>query len=410
MTWVQTAGSQRAVRRLSTLTLLGMTGLVLGQACDPVGGDDTGVGLDSEELVQLLAAVGPEVVLPALEEFIAEMTTLEDSLESLDLSLQTVDAADARIAAQVQWRVAMHRWQALEVLQIGPAGSSLSAVSGEDLRDEVYSWPTVNKCRVDQKTVEAAWDDPGFFGANLVNAYGLDALEHVLFAGEACACPSPVNPVADGSWDALGAAGVSANRAAFGRALAAGVLAHGVALLDFWSPGGGDFSGQLTVSDDGSPYVSRESALNAVFDALFYLETVTKDRKLAQPMGLKDCEDTFCLDDLEGVASNTTLSSIAANLEGFGALFTGGEGTGMDDLLVSLGHGDLSEQILTDLGLARATLEASLEEPLADAIAGGSADLDSFYASLSRVTEALKTDLVTVLVLAIPSEASGDSD
>ena len=121
MNWVQMAGSQRAVRRLSTLTLLGMTGLVLSQACDPAGGDDTGVGLDSEDLAQLLAAVGPEVVLPALEEFVAEMTTLEDSLESLESSLQTEDEADARIAAQVQWGVAMQRWQVLEVLQIGPA-------------------------------------------------------------------------------------------------------------------------------------------------------------------------------------------------------------------------------------------------------------------------------------------------
>ncbi len=408
MSWVRTAGSQEVVRHLSTLTLLGMTGLVLSQACDPAGGDDTGVS--SEELTQLLAAVGPEVVLPALAEFVVEMTTLEDALESLESSLQTADADDARIAAQVQWRVAMIRWQVLEVLQIGPAASSLSAVSGEDLRDEVYSWPTVNACRVDQKTVEAAWDDSGFFDANLVNAYGLDALEHVLFAGEESVCPSLVNPVADGSWDALGADGVSANRAAYGRVLAAGVRAQGEALLDRWSPEGEDFSGQLTASDDGSPYASPESALNAVFDALYYLESVTKDRKLAQPMGLKDCDDTFCLEDLEGVASLTTLGSIGANLEGFKALFTGGEGAGMDDLLVALGHGDLSEMILSDLGLARATLEDSLEEPLAAAIEGESTDLDNFYAALARVTEALKTDLVTVLVLAIPSEGSGDSD
>jgi predicted lipoprotein len=395
---------------LSTLTLLGMTGLVLSQACEPAGGDDTGEGLDSEELAQLLAAVGPQVVVPALEDFVAEMNTLGDALESLESSLQTADAADARFAAQVQWRVAMFRWQVLEVMQIGPAASSLSAVSGEDLRDEVYSWPTVNTCRVDQKTVEADWDDPGFFEANLVNAYGLDALEHVLFAGEECACPSPVNPVADGSWDALGAVGVAENRAAFGRVLAAGARAHGEALLDMWSPEGGDFSGQLAVSDAGSPYASRESALNAVFDALFYLETMTKDRKLAQPMGLKDCDDTLCLEDLEGVASHTALSSIDANLEGFQELFTGGEGAGMDDLLVSLGHSDLSEQILSSLGLARATLYASLEEPLADAIEGESGELAGFYATLSQVTEALKTDLVTVLALAIPSEASGDSD
>ena len=66
---MRTAGSQEVVRHLSTLTLLGMTGLVLSQACDPAGGDDTGVS--SEELTQLLAAVGPEVVLPALADRLA---------------------------------------------------------------------------------------------------------------------------------------------------------------------------------------------------------------------------------------------------------------------------------------------------------------------------------------------------
>ena len=35
--------------------------------------------------------------------------------------------------------------------QLGPAASALTT-GGEGLRDEVYSWPTVNPCRVDQET------------------------------------------------------------------------------------------------------------------------------------------------------------------------------------------------------------------------------------------------------------------
>ena len=34
-------------------------------------------------------------------------------------------------------------------MQLGPAGSSLSAVAGADIRDEIYSWPTINPCRID---------------------------------------------------------------------------------------------------------------------------------------------------------------------------------------------------------------------------------------------------------------------
>ena len=52
----------------------------------------------------------------------------------------------------------MAAWQELEGLQIGPAGSSLSTIGGQDLRDEIYSYPNVNRCRSDQETVEEAWD------------------------------------------------------------------------------------------------------------------------------------------------------------------------------------------------------------------------------------------------------------
>ena len=180
-------------------------------------------------------------------------------------------------------------------------------------------------------------------------------------------------------------------------------------LIDAWSPDGENYSSLLTAQGSDSPYESEIEALNAVYNSLFYLETSTKDRKLALPLGLRDCSEELCLDELEGLASQTSLLSVRSNLVGFRNLFTGGEGIGIDDLLQDLGHGDLSEQILTDID-ATIALADTIERPLEEVIVS---DLDTamlFYDSLAKVTTALRADLATVLQMQIPSEAAGDND
>ncbi len=400
---MSTAGS-----RASVGVLLGMAGLVMSQACGPEASRDTGPVGDADWVLEVLASVGPHVVLPALARFEGDMENLGEAVDALVAALESGEGLKERALAQEQWRVAMTTWQELELLQIGPLASSLTAVAGEDLRDEVYSWPTVNACRIDQKTVEEGWGDPGFFEANLVNAYGMDALEHVLFAASDCACPSPVNPVADGSWDALGEEGIAQSRAAFAQALVIGVADQVDRLQTRWNPEEEDFSGLLAGAEP--PYESPQEGLNAVFDALFYLETSTKDAKLAYLAGLADCGGDTCAEEVEGVLSDTTLSSIGGNLAGYELLFTGGEGVGMADLLESRGHGDLATETLDGLQVAEAALAQAQEISAEEVLSGSSETLLALYEAVARVTDVLKGDMVTVLSLQVPSEAAGDND
>lgn len=389
----------RSDRRVASwLALVGLAGAV---ALRPVactdGQDDVGA-MTSAEVERLLADVGPEVVQPALADFLVASGALETALAAWD------GADDGRAEAQAAWQTAMSAWQRLELMQIGPAASSLTAVAGADLRDELYSWPTVNACRVDQETAEGDWDEPDFFTSNLVNSYGLDAIEHLLWAGVDNDCPSQSTPNSDGAWTALGEEGVAANRAAFSRALAAELTRQGGVLLGHWQ---GDFGVALAAGAD--PYEDPQQALNAVYDALFYLETMTKDRKLAWPLGSEDCGAESCPDDVEGLESGTGAQSIAANLEGFRALFTGGEGTGWDDLLADLGHQDLSDQILADTDAAL-LLAQGISEPLDQLVTEDPARVQALHDAVKTVTDALKGDLATILNLQIPDEAAGDND
>ncbi len=81
----------------------------------------------------------------------------------------------------------------------------------------------------------------------------------------------------------------------------------------------------------------------------------------------------------------------------------------MDDLLAEIGHGDLSDEVLANTDAAIA-VAAGLEGPLDELIESQPEQVEALHAALKGVTDILKGDLVTVLVLTVPGEASGDND
>ena len=359
----------------------------------------------SEVTPQILEDVGSLVILPTLERFVSTADGLRTRLEALE-SAPTDD--DLILDAQAQWIASAAIWQQLELMQIGPAGSSLSVLGGQDIRDEIYSWPTVNPCLVDQKTAEGLWSSDSYFTDNTVNAYGLDALEHLLFAELDTVCPSQVPPVSDGAWQALGPVGVSQQRVAFAKFLLNGLTAQVTTLQSAWSEDGDNFGVLMQGEQENSPYASRDDALYAIYYSLFYLETMTKDRKLAVPLGLKDCS-TDCSDQVESHLSQSSTNAIQSNLIGFKTLFSGADGMGFDDLLSDLGHADLAEDILADTDAAIAFAE-QFEQPLSDAIVNQPEQVMEFYDHIGVITDQLKGDLATVLMMDVPAEAAGDND
>ena len=85
------------------------------------------------------------------------------------------------------------------------------------------------------------------------------------------------------------------------------------------------------------------------------------------------------------------------------------DGYGFDDLLGTIGEGDLAVQMATNLTAAIAAIEAitgSLTEALVDDPAAVMAARDA----VAAVTDDLKGRFVTALCLQIPAEAGGDTD
>jgi predicted lipoprotein len=370
---------------------LGGLGLLAQLACETA--QDTGAEIVSDALGGLLAAVGPDVVLPMLEDFHLAGGQLNTQLAALDQAYEGQDAASALAAAQDQYVQTMSLWQQLEVLQIGPAGSSLYAIGGEDLRDEIYSYPNVNRCRSDQETLEQDWNNADYFSTNLANSYGLDTVEYLLYGPDALACPSQVG--LDSQWDALSAGELGQQRAQFALAVSEHALVQSGEIESAWTS---EFS--QAIVDGAAPYESKQEAFNAVFDAMFYLEKETKDRKLGAAIE----SGSF-----ESPESGHSALWIHNNVLGFERLFFMGELSGFDVVLDELGHGDLAEEIrrLTTQALDQSEgLGPSLEQALQDT----PQDVMALKDTLSELGGYLKGDLATVLSLQVPTEAAGDSD
>jgi len=382
---VKTAGNfplWGVAAELLSWALLGV--IVAVAALTPVGclrPEETGPVPFETEIARVVDKAGEHVLRPALTQFREGLDGLGPLIDAWGIAPQ--DEA-IRATAQQAFVEVMAQWQQIEVQQVGPTASH---------RDEIYSYPTVNPCRIDQETTESAYLSPDFFQANNVNSYGLDGLEHLLFSDPGNACPSLSAPNKDGSWEALGEAGVAKNRAEFAGVLLTGLGTACDLILSAW---------------DQEETQTPSESLNDLYDALFYLETTTKDRKLAVPLGLGACT-VDCVDKVESLISGHSLRWIEGNILGFLDLFTAGENYGFSDLLVDMGHADLADEIVA---AGEGVLDAldPLDGPLNTLIVDDPARVQVLYDALKTLTDLIKGDLATVLTLQIPSEAAGDND
>lgn len=369
---------------------------------------ETGALTRAEVLGQLATAV----FVPAMNDFAARSAAL---LEAADGWSAAGGGEGAELdAAREAWRGAMAAWQYNELLLAGPAGAESSFIGGQGLRDRIYSWPTTRPCGVDQNIVTERYAQADFFSTQLVNVFGLDALEYLLFhTGPDNDCPSQVAINADGTWAALQADELNRRRATYAAVVAGGIAAEAESLRAAWEPTEDDFAGQLAgAGAEGSPYGSAREALEQVFHGMFYLDKVTKDLKLAVPTGLSpDCPSAQgCPADLEARWAGFARESLAANLKAGRALFTGGgAGPGFADLLVQAGAADLAEQMQADFDAAVAALQDDAT-PLDRLIADDLDAAQALHARVKAITDALKSRFVSVLDLAVPASGAADND
>lgn len=146
---------------------------------------------------------------------------------------------------------------------------------------------------------------------------------------------------------------------------------------------------------------------------MFYVDSITKDAKLAAPIGLQSnsCETAACVADIESRYSANSINNIKHNLIGLQKLFLAGEeaNAGFDDFLAEVDAKDLADTMKNDIETAIAAADAftlSLEQ----AVTTDPESVQQLHQAVKAVTDNLKSVFVTYLALELPQTSAGDAD
>lgn len=401
--------------RCSSLLFGAALGLL--SACQPIDGTSAPSALDRFDRATLVRRYVDDMLLPALTQFEQASVVLEEKTVTYAGALEEDgDAANAKSEAQQAWRDAMAVWQTIEMMQVGPLGMPGVMMAGEGMRDEIYSWPTVNPCAIDQQLVAHGFSEDGYFTQKLVTLSGLDALEYVLFTTSSDnACPAPATINAQGEWAALSTEEVTRRRAGYAAALARDLRQKAERLRARYTTEGSGFrTALLEPGTAGSPYDSFAEVVDQIFAAMFYLELQVKDRKLAVPLGLHiDCASTSCPEQIESRASRRSMQNIRENLQAFQQIFSGDRaddsGLGFADYLREVGADDLATTMSQNVDSALDLFTTS-DVDLETLLTSDRARAEALHAAIKTITENIKSQMISVLNLEVPLEGAGDND
>ncbi|MDX2053350.1 MAG: imelysin family protein [Polyangiaceae bacterium] len=390
-----------------------------GSTPQPMGGSAGQSPLPPEPLIpRAVSCGGANVVVPfskeALLGSIAECAVksyVDFEVAARALSLVLAGTRTDTTPEQA-WLSTQRAWQHAELFRFGPAGRSTEP-GGRDLRDHIYGWPLISRCKIEEQLVSQAYALPTFSDTT-INGRGLGALEYLLFykgSDNACSAFSPINA---GAWVALGPVELAQRKRAYALAAASDVVARANSLLSFWDPASGNFCKEVTQAGTGSTtFGSTQLALNAVSDALFYMDEEFKDWKLGRPSGLVECAGLSCPEAVEAPYAGASLDNLRANVSGFRSLFQGcgqgHSGLGFDDWLIAVGASDLNARMFGALDQLEQKLKA-VPVPLEDLVRTDLARAQELHAAAKALTDLLKTEFVTLLNLDLPKSVEGDND
>ncbi|MBQ4850960.1 imelysin family protein [Pseudoalteromonas sp. MMG012] len=389
------------------------------------GGDNNGGDTSSFDEKAMIAGLVDQVITPTFTAFQSETASLYNDVKSYCEVEQTIDdsttdfaARDARFdSAKQSWREAMTAWQQAELMLLGPLSANESA-----LRNVIYSWPSKSLCGVDQDT---AYFEDGVINQNSARPYdlkdrtftrrGLLSLEHLLFNTSYTHNCSVENEALAG-WNSRTEQSVRIARCQFATEVSKDLNENAQSLVSQWNAEDGYANELKNAGEAGNSFATPLKAVNAISDALFYLDKEVKDFKLGIPLGqfTNSCGMSVCSKDVENSISMHSLENLKANLMAFEKLFLGNEigseaQLGFDDFLIESNAEDTRNLMVSGINDAKAATNA-IETSLYDALNNDSDKVETTHAKVKDVTDQLKNDFINKLALELPKTSAGDND
>lgn len=380
---------------------------------DGSGGGNTNTDFNQ---LALITSLTDNVISPTFENFKSEAQKQTDAITAYcnnehSFANSTTDQTtlnETKIAAQLQWRATMDIWQQAELMQLGPL-----LTDDNILRNKIYSWPNVNTCGVDY--------DVMFFKEGTVNGQpynitlrtasrkGLDALEYLLFNENLNhSCTITAAPT---GWDNLTDTQRKTSRCEYAVEVAQDIVTNADSLLSQWNNENGYANKLKQAGTSGSIFATDHDAVNRLSDALFYLDSFTKDEKIAIPVGLlaNSCGSSACSNDVESPYSMHSLTNIKNNILAFEKLFTGNQGIGFNDYLIDVGSTTTATEMQANITKALTAIE-QLTTTLSNTLDNSPEQVEQIHTDVKDITDQLKTDFITSLALELPATSAGDND
>ncbi|AWB67326.1 peptidase M75 [Saccharobesus litoralis] len=365
---------------------------------------DNTTQFDEKALVSHLV---DRIIVPQHNAFAASLAPLESAVDQYCQALQADTVTNELNLAQAAWRSTATEWQKIEMYQLTPLSQDTQA-----LRNLFYSWPSVSTCGVDQDTV---FNDAGMINTTpydiskrSVSRRGIPALEYTLFNSDLDhSCSSNSGAVAN--WNSRTDASRTLARCKYAQTLVDDIKVSQQTFANIWQGDNGYASQLKNAGQPGSDFTSVHQAVNVISDALFYLDSFVKDKKLGEPLGYFGTPT-----NVESPYSETSLQNISANLQAFYQLYMGdhfgsASPLGFHHFLIEEGETETAQNILTNIQAAQNRV-ANMQSSLKAQLNADQSDLEALHADIKKVTDDLKTLFITTLALELPSTSAGDND
>lgn len=364
----------------------------------------------------LIANITDNIVTPTYNQFEALSAQLISDIGTYcqtEVDFQAQNVSESQVStslstAKESWRSAMNQWQQVELMQFAPLINN----DGQ-LRNVIYSWPVTSTCGVDLDVV--SFESGNINGAPFDIALrtparkGMDALEYLLFNTNLNhSCTTATVPE---GWDNRTEQSRKIARCQFAREVASDINTNAQELTSQWSGENGFANVLKSAGTVGSQFETEHEAVNHISDALFYIDSVTKDGKLATPLGIfaNECGAEACSEAVESPFANNSFDNILNNLLSLQKLYSGEEGVGFDDFLVDVGDSDTAVQMSTAIEAAIASIQA-YQISLAAALDSNPDQVEASHNNVKDVTDIMKADYINSLALELPATSAGDND
>ncbi|MBK8191955.1 MAG: imelysin family protein [Lewinellaceae bacterium] len=369
-------------RKSLSLFLPGLAVLLLFHACSSDNGNGPSDSFDRQAMLRNYA---DNLIKPAYADLLGNTGSLRASVAAFNASPSTLELG----ALQTAWAAAYSSWQYANAYNFGPAGE-------EGLRkgliEEIGTFPA-SKSKIEDAILSGQWNLQDFNR----DARGFPAMEYLIFGENQNAA------------EVAGAYVTDANRRNYLAALADDLVDRVTEVSSAWN---GPYYDAF-IQNDGTDVGSSTSALYNEFVRSY---EAIKNFKLGLPLGKRPGQTQTEPQLVEAYYSDASIPSLRIHFSAiediwYGRAKNGQDGIGFREYLESVEGGTaLIASTETQLAAVKAALAAVPNQPgMSEQIAGDKTALENLYTELQKMTRFFKSDMSSLLGIAITfSSSDGD--